>query len=102
MNCALPVSHSIASPRPLPSAHDDPADLPQAESKTRQVNTLQVPIPVGEVSPVLSKRSPGPAIHSGLPPVLPTTGPGIKTQGSTSAHPIIRPGLNAIVNLITV
>lgn len=71
------------------------ADLSQPENKAKQLQTLQLPIPVGEVSPVSLKRSPGPAIHSGLPSVLPIIGPGIKTQGSAASHPVVRPGLNA-------
>ena len=63
------------------------------------MTALQVPIPVGEVSPVSLKRSPGPAIHSGLPSVLPISGPGIKSQGSASTHPIIRQGLNAALQV---
>lgn len=76
-------------------------ELPQPENKAKQLQTLQVPIPVGEVSPVSLKRSPGPAIHSGLPSVLPMLGPGIKTQGSVSSHPSIRSGLISII-LLTV
>lgn len=87
----FPVTYSSTSPRP--SALDVSAELPQPENKAKQLQTLQVPIPVGEVSPVSLKRSPGPAIHSGLPSVLPIIGPGIKTQGSVSSHPSIRPGL---------
>jgi len=48
------------------------------------------------------KRSPGPAIHSGLPPVLPIIGPGIKTQGSASSHPGARPGVNVIGNIFEI
>lgn len=91
------VTYSSTSPRPIPSALDVSTELPQPENKAKQLQTLQVPIPVGEVSPVSLKRSPGPAIHSGLPSVLPMLGPGIKTQGSVSSHPSIRSGLIAII-----
>lgn len=94
------VTYTSTSPRPLPSPRDVPTELPQPENKAKQLQMLQVPIPVGEVSPVSLKRSPGPAIHSGLPPVLPIIGSGIKTQASMSSHPSIRPGL--IVNLLSV
>jgi len=77
-------------------------DLLEQENKAKQLQTLQVPIPVGEVLPVSLKRSPGPAIHSGLPPVLPIIGPGIKTQGSASSHPGARPGVNVIGNIFEI
>ena len=90
----FPVTYSSTSPIPLPSPHDVSSELLQPENKAKQLQTLPVPIPVGEVSPVSLKRSPGPAIHSGLPPVLPIIGPGIKTQGAASSHPVVRSGLN--------
>ncbi|XP_067016180.1 zinc finger protein 608-like isoform X2 [Acropora muricata] len=86
------VTFSSMSPITLPSSHDVSSELLQLEGKTKQLQTLQVPIPVGEVSPVSLKRSPGPAIHSGLPPVLPIIGPGIKSQGAVSSHPVVRSG----------
>lgn len=93
-SCTFAVTYSSTSPRP--SAVDVSAELLHPENKAKQLQTLQVPIPVGEVSPVSLKRSPGPAIHSGLPSVLSMIGPGIKTQGSVSSHPSIRPGLITI------
>ncbi|XP_022805026.1 uncharacterized protein LOC111342243 isoform X2 [Stylophora pistillata] len=90
------VTYTSTSPRPQASPHDVTSEVPQPEKKAKQLQTLQVPIPIGEVSPVAMKRSPGPAIHSGLPQtVLPIIGPGIKTQGSISSHPAIRPGIKA-------
>ena len=90
------VTFSSMSPITLPSSHDVSSELLQLEGKTKQLQTLQVPIPVGEVSPVSLKRSPGPAIHSGLPPVLPIIGPGIKSQGAVSSHPVVRSGLKSL------
>ncbi|XP_068740742.1 uncharacterized protein [Montipora capricornis] len=87
------VTYSSTSPITLPTPHEGTSELPQPENKAKQLQTLQVPIPVGEVSPVSLKRSPGPAIHSGLPPVLPIIGPGIKPQGAVSSHPVVRPGV---------
>ena len=95
------VTYTSTSPRSQSSPREVPSELPQPENKAKQLQTLQVPIPIGEVSPVAMKRSPGPAIHSGLPQtVLPIIGPGIKTQGSTSSHPSIRPGLISLLRHI--
>ena len=75
--------------------NDQQLDL---ENKGKQVKTLQIPkvqeIPVGEVSPVSLKRSPGPAIHIGLPPVM-HIGPGVKTQGSVLSHSSVRQSLTS-------
>jgi hypothetical protein len=78
--------------RPDPVCHDTPSksdvELENKPLSLKKVVTEKAhPIPVGEVGPVAVKR---PAIHAGLPTVIPVGAPVLKSQGSL--HASIRQG----------
>ncbi|EDO45676.1 predicted protein [Nematostella vectensis] len=74
---------------PPKSLTPDPEGKPLGLKKPR-AEKAQV-IPVGEVGPVAVKRSQIPAIHVGLPSVVPVGAPGLK--GQASLHASVRQGL---------
>ena len=72
---------------------DTEVQLPDMALKSKHLKSVRAEkvqeIPVGEVSPVALKRSPGPAMHAGLPPVVSMLTPAIKGQ-STALQSAVR------------
>lgn len=71
----------------MPSKSDTELVETKPPTLKKVVSEKAHPIPVGEVGPVAVKR---PAIHAGLPTVIPVGAPALKSQGSL--HTSIRQG----------